>query len=359
MADVREVVERTVAGTISKLPAPVKRALGGRPIRIDGQQLHPEVQVALRFERWLGGDADLPVAEWRRRRRRDARVFSGPRIEVARVTDLEIPGPSGSGTIPARLYVPEGAGDRAPLIVFFHGGGHVIGDLDTHDQPCRFLARESGAKLLAVDYRLGPEHRFPAAVDDSYAAWQWAARETELLGADPGRIAVCGDSAGGNLAAVVAQLARDAGGPAPALQCLIYPVCDYTCESRSYDLFAEGFFLTRAEMQRFRENYFGSAAEHTDPRASPLLADDVSGLAPAFVLTCGFDPLRDEGEAYAERMREAGVPVTLRREPDLVHGYINAVGLGGRAAESLAGVARALRDGLAARGERAGVQITS
>ena len=200
--------------------------------------------------------------------------------------------------------------------------------------------------VLAVDYRLGPEHRFPAAVEDALAAFRWAHAEAATLGADPERIAVAGDSAGGNLAAVSRPAhRRRADGPAPAFQALLYPVTDYSVKRRSYELFGEGFFLTREEMDWFRDNYFADPSA-SDPRASPLLAADLAGVAPAHVVTAGFDPLRDEGEAYAERLLEHGVPTTLRRERDLVHGFVNAVGLGGRAREATGAFAAALREGL-------------
>ena len=352
MSRVRSSLEALLARGLSALPDRATRLLAGRPVRIDGQELHPQVRLALRLERLTGGSELLPVPQARERRRHDARVFSGPRIEVERASDLAIPGPAGE--IPARLYTPAGLGQAAPLVVYYHGGGHVIGDLDTHDQTCRFLAREIPALVLAVDYRLGPEHRFPAAVEDAVAAFRWGHAEATRLGADPERIAVAGDSAGGNLAAVVAQLAVADGGSAPAFQALIYPVTDYSSNRRSYELFGEGFFLTAEEMDWFRENYFASEGDRLDPRASPLLADDLSGAAPAFVLTSGFDPLRDEGEAYAERLRAAGVETTLRRESDLVHGFVNAVGLGGRAREATAGIAAAIAAGLGARPARAG-----
>ncbi|MDX6583417.1 MAG: acetyl esterase [Solirubrobacterales bacterium] len=346
MPSPRQRIEAGVVRALIALPRPAARLLAGRPIRIDGQELDPHVQIALRLERMAGGFEPAPVEEVRARRRRDADTFRGPVIEVARVSELEIPGPAGA--IPARLYIPAGVVDGAPLIVYYHGGGHVICDLDTHDQPCRFLAAEVGALVLSVDYRLGPEHPFPAAVDDSVAAFEWAAGEAAGLGADPGRIALAGDSAGGNLAAVVAQLATASEGAKPAFQALIYPVTDYSSKRPSYETFAEGFFLTRAEMDWFRDNYFADPADREDPRASPILAADLAGVAPAHVVTAGFDPLRDEGEAYAEALRAAGVEVTAKREPDLVHGFINAVGLGGRSREALGAIAAALRVGLAA-----------
>ncbi|MQA76031.1 MAG: alpha/beta hydrolase fold domain-containing protein, partial [Solirubrobacterales bacterium] len=284
-----EPIEKAIARGVPALPGPLARALAGRPVRIDGQELHPQVRIALRLERLTGGSEILPVAEARERRRRDARVFSGPRLEVARTEEIELPGPAGS--IAARLYSPEGAGGPAPLLVYYHGGGHVIGDLDTHDQPGRFLAREVPALVLAIDYRLAPEHRFPAAVEDALAGFRWAHAEADRLGADRDRIGVVGDSAGGNLAAAVCRLALGDGGPTPALQVLIYPVIDYSAERRSYDLFGEGFFLTREEMDWYRENYFARAEDRFDPRASPILAADLAGLPRAHVVTAGFDPL--------------------------------------------------------------------
>lgn len=341
----RERFEAAAASLILGLPQPVVRRLAGKPVRVDGQELHPQVQIALRLAELSGGSDLLPVSEARARRRRDARVFAGKRIELARVEELELPGPAGPLT--ARLYVPESTAGPQPLLVYFHGGGHVLGDLDTHDQPCRFLAREIPAAVLSVDYRLAPEHPFPAAVEDARAAFSWAAENAGALRADPDRVAIAGDSAGANLAAVVCLLAADEGGPRPVFQALIYPVIDFSSRRRSYGLFGSGFFLTDEEMGWFTGHYLSSPADREDPRASPILAEDLSGLAPALVVTAGFDPLRDEGEAYAERLREAGVPVTLRRESDLVHGFINAVGLGGRAREAMEEIVAAIRAGLA------------
>jgi len=341
----RERAEAALAATLLRLPAPVIRRIAGKPLQIDGQRLHPQVQLALRLAERSGGSTLLPVAQARERRRRDARIFSGPRIDVARVEELELPGPE--GPLAARLYAPEPAVVPPPLLVYFHGGGHVLGDLETHDQPCRFLARELPALVLSVEYRLAPEHRFPAAVEDAAAAFRWAHDAAERLGADPERVAVAGDSAGGNLAAVVCQLAVAEGGPVPDFQALIYPVIDFSSRRRSYELFGKGFFLTDEEMGWFTDHYLPSAAERDDPRASPILAEDLSPLPPAHVVTAGFDPLRDEGEAYVERLREAGVRVTHRREADLVHGFINPVALGGRAREAMDAIVAALREGLA------------
>ena len=344
MAQLPQPVEGAFVRMLAALPGPLTRLLAGRPIRSEGQELDPLVQVALRLEGLTGGFEPAPVGEVRAQRRRDARTFRGRTIDVEEVTELEIPGPA--APIPARLYRPAGLDDPAPLILYYHGGGHVICDLDTHDQPCRFLASEVPALVVSVDYRLGPEHPFPAAVDDSLAAYEWAIAQAGELGADPARIAVAGDSAGGNLATVVAQLATAGEGPAPAFQALIYPVTVYSSERPSYATYAEGFFLTREEMDWFRDNYFADPRDRTDPRASPILAHDLAGQPPAHVVTAGFDPLRDEGEAYAAALRDAGVPVTVKRERDLVHGFINAVGLGGRSREALGEVVAAIRAGL-------------
>jgi acetyl esterase len=350
-------IAASVARLIPRLPAPLLRLLSGRPIERDGLRLDPQMQVALRLERLAGAWRPVPVAKARARRRRDARIFGGPRIELERVEEVELPGPS--GRIRSRLFAPPDGGTAMPLLVYFHGGGHVICDLDTHDQPCRFLAREVPAIVLSVDYRLGPEHRFPAAVEDSLAAHAWAREHAERLGADPDRVAVAGDSAGGNLAAVVAQLTAAGGRRPPAHQTLIYPVIDYSVERPSYELFAEGFFLTRDEMHWFRDRYLNDDADRADPRVSPILTEDLAGLPPAHVVTCGFDPLRDEGEAYAARLREAGVPTTLQRESDLVHGFVNAAGLGGRAAQATAAIAAAIGTALATRPGTPAATLTS
>jgi acetyl esterase len=344
MAGLRAWIEIGIVRLIEALPTRVARLLAGRPVRIEGQELNPRVQLLLKVDKLVGRWKPMPPTELRALRRHQARVFRGKVIEVAAVSDLEIP--TAEGAIRARRYEPAGAPAAGPLVVYYHGGGHVIGDLDTHDQPCRFLAREVPAVVLAIEYRLGPEHPFPAAVDDAMAAFRFAHEHAAELGADPDRLAVAGDSAGGNLAAAVAQLAAAEGGPAPVFQALVYPVTDYSQKRESYDTFAEGFFLTRDEMDYFRDHYFAGADNRSDPRASPILTDDLSGLPPAHIVTAGFDPLRDEGEDYARRLQEAGVSTTLRREPDLVHGFINAVGVSARAREAVGKIAAAIRSGV-------------
>lgn len=242
--------------------------------------------------------------------------------ELKRIVPLSIPAPEGA--IPARLYVPKTPRTRSglsPALVFFHGGGWVIGDLDTHDVACRKLAHEGALILVAVDYRLAPEHKFPAAVEDAIAATRWIAANAAELGIDASRLSVGGDSAGGNLAAVVALAAREDNGPALAGQALIYPATDFAMSHPSHSEPETSVLLTHSVVRWFRDHYLTGAADAGDWRASPARAESLSGLPPAFVLTAGADPLRDEGEAYAKRLEAAGVPVTHRRFPGQFHGF--------------------------------------
>ena len=228
-----------------------------------------------------------------------------------------------AGAIPLRVYRPAGveAAAALPTLVFFHGGGGVIGDLDTHDVLCRQLTGEAGMMVIAVDYRLAPEHKFPAAADDAWAATGWVVANAGHLGADVQRLAVGGDSAGGNLAAVVALLARDAGAPSIALQVLLYPVTDVGTETQSYRDFADGYMLTRDGMKWFFDHYLASPGQAADWRVSPLRATSLAGLAPALIVTAGFDPLRDEGEAYSRKLRDAGVQVDYVCYGGMIHGF--------------------------------------
>ena len=232
-----------------------------------------------------------------------------------------------------------------PLLVYYHAGGWVIGDLETHDGLCRFLAAFGGCRVLSVDYRLAPENPFPAPVEDAVAAFAWAAEQADELGADPARIAVGGDSAGANLSAAICLATRDPG-PRPALQLLLYPPTDVVGDQPSRATFAEGFLLTRNDMRWFEAHYMPDGCAPDDPRVSMMRANDVSNLPPAYVATAGFDPLRDEGELYAERMREAGVQVALRRYPRLIHGFANLTALCPSARAAMLEVAGALRMGL-------------
>ena len=243
--------------------------------------------------------------------------------EMAEVVDRVIPGPDGSD-LPIRSYRPYGAGERPPVVVYLHGGGWTIGDLQTHDEPCRALAAGTGAVVVSVDYRLAPEHPFPAAVDDAYAAACFVAGNAEDLGVDADRLVVAGDSAGGNLAAVVSLLARDRSGPTIALQVLIYPAVDFDFDSGRWPSLEEnatGYFLHLETMRWFADCYGGTGLLAGDPSAAPIRATDHSGLPPVHVSVAGFDPLRDEGLGYAEALAGAGVPVTLCRHDAQVHGY--------------------------------------
>ncbi|HVP03281.1 MAG TPA: alpha/beta hydrolase [Solirubrobacteraceae bacterium] len=343
----RERAELRAARALAALSPRAQVRLSRRPVvRLDGQTLEPEMQMTLALlERRNEPQIEtLSPAAAREQTRRRALVAAGRPVPVGAVRELTVAG--AEGPLRARLYCTDEPGGPHPLLVFFHGGGFVIGDLDTHDGICRMLCVHAGVNVLAVDYRLAPEHPFPAAVEDGHAALRWGIDNAVALGADPARVAVGGDSAGGNISAVAARLAARDGGPGPALQLLIYPATDATTTRPSGGLFAEGFFLTRAQMDWFVGHYSGDA-DLTDPRMSPLLADDLSGLAPALVVTAGFDPLRDEGEAYAEALRAAGTPVVLRRFPGLIHGFANAAGISRVSRDALIELAGATRAMLA------------
>jgi acetyl esterase len=344
--------EHRILKQVCGLPPGVQRRLFGPPPSIDGQTLASDAHALIRIAELPGSDSfisGMSVEQARASSRREAEVTSSrPPIPMARVEALEVPGQA--GPIPARIYVPAAlpAGIPAPLLVYFHGGGWVIGDLDTHDGVCRFLAAAAGTAVLAVDYRLAPEHPFPAPVEDAWAGFAWAVASSAALGIDPARIAVGGDSAGGNLAAVVSLLARAGGGAMPAMQLLIYPPTDSAGDLPSRRLFRQGFLLTKGDMDTFERHYLPPGTDATDPRVSILLAPDLTGLPPAYVATAGFDPLRDEGEAYALRMREAGVRVALRRHPGLIHSFANQTAISRTARGAMLEAAGALRMGLAA-----------
>lgn len=326
-ADITVGVQHRLARMMDAMPASVATRVAGGPVVVDGQTLDPQLSMVLALERRIRPSTDGGSVEMRRRAMREsARIAAGTPIAVRSVRDLVVTG--AAGPLRARLYSPEtlpGAAPR-PLVVFFHGGGWVVGDIESHDQPCRLLSRYADVHVLSVDYRLAPEHVFPAAADDAVAAFGWAVAHAGELGSDPARVAVAGDSAGGNLAAVVAQATRDLGSAQPVAQLLLYPGADGSVSRPSKSLFADGFFLTRTQMDWYWDTYRGDAAP-THPRLSPLLAEDLSGLAPAVVTTAAFDPLRDEGAAYAEALRAAGTTVVHRRAHGLVHGYFSMAGI--------------------------------
>ncbi|HEY3081161.1 MAG TPA: alpha/beta hydrolase [Chloroflexota bacterium] len=263
---------------------------------------------------------EMPVGDVRGMFKGALLEWEGSSEPIAKREARTIPGPGGE--LPVRVYTPAGAGPY-PVLVYFHGGGWVIGDLDTHDGVCRALANGADCVVVSVDYRLAPEHRYPAAAEDCYAATVWVAEHARELGADSSRIAVAGDSAGGNLAAVVDLMARDRGGPPLVHQLLVYPVTDHRRDTASYREFADGYLLDENLMAYFWKQYLSGESDGRGAYASPLRAPDLAGLPPALVITAEFDPLRDEGEAYAARLREAGVPVTLSRYDGVPHGFFS------------------------------------
>jgi acetyl esterase/lipase len=288
--------------------------------------LHPKVQALLTAQRMTGAPPMHTLTPERARADMRAQVpaVSGPLAEVARIDERRVAGPD--GPLPVRLYTPVGAGPW-PGIVYFHGGGFVIGDLDTHDPLCRQIAARTGALVCAVDYRLAPEHPFPAAVDDAHAAARWFLAHAADLGADRDRLFVMGDSAGGTLATVTARALRESS-PHLRGQILVYPITDHVdAGAVSYAEFADGYGLTGESMRWFMRHYIADPGDATDPRVCPLRMPNLRGLPPAFVVTAEYDVLRDEGERYVERLREDGVDVTFARAPGLHHGFIRLFGI--------------------------------
>ena len=309
--------------------------------------VHPQIQKALDAlaEAGLPAIEDLTPEAARAQMSAMARARGGAPKPIRAVEDRTIPGPA--RPIPIRVYRP--LADRpVGAMLYFHGGGHVIGDLDTHDTICRNLTAGSDAVVVSVDYRMGPEHRFPAAVDDSWAALAWLHGARDELGVGAGRIAVAGDSAGGNLAAVVALMARDAGGPEIAYQALVYPVGDYRFTGASYAAYGQGYgVLTAKTMEWFRDHYLAAPADAEDWRASPQLAKDFGGLPPALVITAECDVLHDDGAAYARALIAAGVATEYREFPGMIHAFFGMTPVVDAAAEAQALVARRVREALA------------
>ncbi len=259
---------------------------------------------------------------------------------VAHVENRTIPGPVGK--IPVRIYTPEGDGPF-PVLVFFHGGGFVICNLDTHDSRCRSLANGAGCVVVSVDYRLAPEHKFPAAPQDAYAATKWVAEHAAEINGDASRLAISGESAGGNLTAVVTQMARDQGGPRLVFQLMIYPVTNFLAETASLKENSEGHGLSRDDIAWFNNHYLNSNDDKLNPLASPMLTRDLSGLPPALIITAEYDPLRDEGEEYGRLLKQAGVPVTVSRYDGMIHGFFGMAYIFDKAKEAFAEASQALR----------------
>ena len=324
------------------LPTAVRRRLAGPPIQIDGNTLDPELQLLLRVEGLLPGTTKSDVATARAHLKTLCKLVSGQPRELQRVTELTVRG--ADGQLGARLYVPRD--DGRGLLVFFHGGGWVVGDLDTHEHLCRAIAADAGIRVLSVDYRLAPEAPAPTAAEDAIAAFTWAVDHAEDLGADPSLVAVGGDSAGGNLAAVVAQQTVRRDLPRPALQVLLYPGLDLVGRRPSRDLFAEGFILNEADIIWYRDHYTPDPALRSDPLVSPLLAEDLTGLPPTYITTAGFDPLRDEGNEYAEALKSAGVAVTHTCYSSLTHGHANLQTLPGATRDAHLALTTHLREAL-------------
>jgi len=270
------------------------------------------------------------------------RAPQGEPEPVAHVEDRTIPGPGGE--IPVRIYVPQGNGPFG-VLVYFHGGGWVVGNIEMTDQPCRMLTNAGRCVTISVDYRLAPEHKFPAGPEDCYSATKWAADNAAALNCDPARIAVGGTSAGATLAAAVALMARDRGGPRVAYQLLVYPATTSALDTPSHRQFAKDnyYILSRADMEWFWGHYLGSEADRTNPYACPAFANTLRGVAPAFVITAEYDPLRDEGEAYAARLREEGVQVVLRRYDGVTHGFFGMPAQLDKAKAAIAEAGSALR----------------
>jgi acetyl esterase len=271
--------------------------------------------------------------------------FLGPLPRIARVEDRRIPGPGGEMRV--RVISPQGAAtEPRPVLVYFHGGGWVLGNIESHENVCRAVANAAGVIVVTVEYRLAPEHRFPAAVDDAYAATTWSASHATEFGGDPERIAVGGDSAGGNLAAVACLMARDRGGPRIAYQVLICPITDYNLHNDSYREYAEGYFLTRSEMAWYWDHYVPKLDDRWHPHASPCRAGDFSGLPPALLITAEFDVLRDEGETYASLLQSSRVPVNVSRYAGMIHGFVRRYPFFDQGKSAIEEIARELRDAL-------------
>lgn len=295
---------------------------------------------------WLASLAQPPLAQQspeaiRRQNKLNAAALAGEQQPLEHVEDIAIPGPAGS--LRARLYA-DSRGSRPPVLLYLHGGGWVVGDLDTHDPVCRAIAARAGCAVVSLDYRLAPEDPFPAALEDGWAALRWL---TEQPGFNADRISIGGDSSGGNLAAVLARWARDRGGPALRAQVLIYPVTDCDLDSESYREVGAGYGLTRDSMRWYWDRYLADPESRRSPDASPLRASDLGGLPPALVITCELDPLASEGIAYAKALRQAGVPVEHVHEPGMIHGYIRIAKAISRARKSWDDCAAFLRRELA------------
>lgn len=299
------------------------RLLDGHRISRGGRTMDPKAQIVGEFVKSIRVPGCFPpLPELRQQLRTMVTLMDEPAPSLPRIEDIRIPAPA--GTIGARVYDPSGAGaPPRPVLAYFHGGGWVQGDLETHHGLCARLALRSGALVVSIDYRLAPENKFPAAVEDCDAAYRWLRAHAGELGGDPARVGVAGDSAGGNLSAVVSQLAARAGVPVPTCQVLIYPAVDFVLETASHRELEDAHIIPRDRIIWYMEQYLSGEADRADLRASPLRATDLAGQPPTLVVTAGFDPLRDEGRAYADRLRAAGVDVVYREYPGQIHAFVS------------------------------------
>lgn len=314
---------------LSRLPPRLLVTLsGGKPVTVAGRTLHPLFQFMMFANRAKPGMEILSPTRARAAYTQVIAIADADELPMARIREDRVA--VGGGHIRVRTYTPPGIGAAdgvlTPAIVYFHGGGHVVGDIDNYDRTVRYIATQAGCRLVNVDYRCAPEHKFPTAAEDAIAAFRWVQDSAAQLGIDATRVAVMGDSAGGNLSAVVAMAARDRAFAPPKVQCLVYPVVDLRLVSESITTLGAGFGLTKPLIQWFANHYVRDAADRENVLASPLLAASHANLAPAIVTVAGFDPLHDEGVAYAEKLRAAGVPVTLVRHNDLTHAWVTMTG---------------------------------
>jgi acetyl esterase len=292
--------------------------VAGPPPEVDGRRVDHAVHLLLQADRGRARPVHAMDVEQRRSNLRRTAALTMPRVTGVRVGERVAPGPQ--GPIRVRVYRSLHTAGPLPVIVYYHGGGWVVGDLESHDASCRMLARHSGCVVVAVDYRLAPEHPFPEPVLDAIAAYRWVRESAEKMGGIRTAVAVMGDSAGGNIAAAVCLATREEG-PSPIAQALVYPATDLRMRQPSVKTFASGFFLEERDMQWYVAHYLPDPRRVTDPLASPLLADDLTRLPPASIWTAGFDPLRDEGRAYAARLADSAVPTTHRCLDDQIHGF--------------------------------------
>jgi len=298
------------------------RVLGSHRIRRGSRVMDPKAQIVGEFVKSIRVPGYFPpLPELRQQLRTMVGLMDEPAPPLPRIEDIRIPGPAGA--IPARVYAPHESGAPRPIVAYFHGGGWVQGDLETHHGLCARLALHADAVVVAIDYRLAPEHKFPGAVEDCYATYRWLGRRGRDVGGDAEHVAVAGDSAGGNLCAVVSQLAASAGVPLPTCQVLIYPAVDFSLETESHRELADGHIIPRDRIVWYSAQYLRSEADKSDLRASPLRAPSLAGQPPTMIVTAGFDPLLDEGHAYAEALRRAGVDVVYREFPGQIHAFVS------------------------------------